>query len=452
LVFAPRFRDNAADEHFAFYFRLMRALYSVAWLLALPFALLRLWWRGRRERGYRQHIGERLGCYPQSVPYRPLIWVHAVSVGETRAAEPLVDTLLAAYSEYGVLLTHMTPTGRATGAALFKHYGDRVVQSYLPYDIGVLVARFLCHFKPSLCILMETEIWPNLIAQCVQHRVPLALVNARLSERSLARGQRFGALMREAAAGIVCVAAQTEADAARLRLFGQARVEVTGSVKFDVAVPDAAIALGAAFRDRFGTRPVLLCASTREGEEALLLDALAQLDVPDALLVLVPRHPQRFDEVAQMVAVRGLSLVRRSQLVDDEPLPPDVRVLLGDSMGEMFAYYAACDCAFVGGSLLPLGGQNLIEACAVGKPVIVGPHTFNFAAITEDAIAANAAVRAPDAAEVMRLAARLLRDDASRGQMGRDALAFASRQRGATERTMALLAPLLAKKTATAAY
>ncbi|MBS1169841.1 MAG: 3-deoxy-D-manno-octulosonic acid transferase [Burkholderiaceae bacterium] len=430
----------------------MRTLYSVAWLLALPFALLRLWWRGRKERGYRHHIAERLGCYAQPAPDHQLIWLHAVSVGETRAAEPLIDALLAAYPDHAVLLTHMTPTGRATGRALFAHYGDRVVSCYLPYDIGVLVARFLRHFRPRLGILMETEIWPNLIAQCSRQRVSLVLANARLSERSLARGQRLGALMREAADGITCVAAQTEADAARLRLFGQAPVEVTGSVKFDAVVPDAAIDLGTAFRARFGRRPVLLCASTREGEEELLLEALAQLDVPEVLLVLVPRHPQRFGEVAQMVAARGLSLIRRSQMVNDAPLPPDVRVLLGDSMGEMFAYYAACDCAFVGGSLLPLGGQNLIEACAVGKPVIIGPHTFNFAAITEDAIAANAAVRVHSAVEVMQQASRLLRDDVLRRQMGQDALAFALRQRGATERTMALLVPLLAKKSAATAH
>lgn len=438
------FRDNVPDEPVLLLFRLMRALYSVAWLLALPVALLRLWWRGRKEPGYRQNVAERLGFYALPKPNRPLIWVHAVSVGETRAAEPLVDALLAAYPEHAILLTHMTPTGRATGAALFAHHGERVVQSYLPYDTDGMTARFLHHFAPRLGILMETEIWPNLIAQCVRQQVPLALVNARLSERSLKRGQRFAALMKEAASGIACVAAQTEADATRLRLFGTAHVEVTGSVKFDVTPPEESSALGSSLRSRFGNRPVLLCASTRDGEETLLLDALPLLDVPDALLVIVPRHPRRFDEVANLIAARGLHMQRRSALADNSTLSANVQVLLGDSMGEMFAYYAACDCAFIGGSLLPLGGQNLIEACAVGKPVIVGPHTFNFGAITEDAVASGAALRVADAAEAMQRANHLLANAGMRDQMGKIALSFAQRQHGATARTMALLAPLLA--------
>ena len=423
----------------------MRALYSIAWWLALPLVLLRLWWRGRKESGYRRHIAERLALYVRPKPEQALIWLHAVSVGETRAAEPLIDALLAAWPEHGILLTHMTPTGRATGAALFGARSARIVQSYLPYDTGWMTARFLRHFRPRLGILMETEIWPNLIAQCVRQQVPLALVNARLSERSLARGQRFSALMQEAASGFACVAAQTEADAARLRQFGVRNVHVTGSVKFDVVPPEEPVARGVSFRARLGHRPVLLCASTREGEEALLLDALSSLAVPEALLVIVPRHPQRFDDVAHLVATRGLSLMRRSALADDAALPASVQVLLGDSMGEMFAYFAACDVAFIGGSLLPLGGQNLIEACAVGKPVIVGPHTFNFAAITEDAVAAGAALRVPDAPQAMQQAGRLLGDVALCEQMGNDAMAFAQRQRGATARTMALLAPLLAK-------
>ncbi|MEA5097503.1 MAG: lipid IV(A) 3-deoxy-D-manno-octulosonic acid transferase [Burkholderiaceae bacterium] len=421
----------------------MRALYSLAWVLALPIALVRLWWRGRREPGYRQHIAERLGFYAPPKPSRPLVWVHAVSVGETRAAEPLVDALLATYPDHAILLTHMTPTGRATGAALFAHHGNRVTQCYLPYDTVGMTGRFLRHFAPRLGILMETEIWPNLIAQCVRHHVPLALVNARLSERSLKRGQRFATLMKEAASGIVCVAAQTEADAARLRQFGSAHVEVTGSVKFDVTPPIESAALGATLRSCFGSRPVLLCASTRDGEEALLLDALPLLDVPDALLVVVPRHPRRFDEVASLIAARGLNLQRRSTLEAGSALPTSVQVLLGDSMGEMFAYYAACDCAFIGGSLLPFGGQNLIEACAVGKPVIVGPHTFNFGAITEDAVATGAALRVPNAAEALRQASHLLHDVDRRTQMGEIARMFAQRQHGATRRTMALLAPLL---------
>ena len=423
----------------------MRLLYSMLWWLALPLVLARLWLRGRQEPGYRRHWGERLGFYGARPAPRLAIWVHAVSVGETRAAEPLIDALLAAYPACRIVLTHMTPTGRATGRALFARHGARLIQSYLPYDTGSMAARFIGHFAPCVCILMETEVWPNLIAMCARSRVPVALVNARLSARSLGKAQRFGKLMHDAARGIALVAAQTEADAARVRTLGVARVAVTGSIKFDVPVPAAALAAGAQLRARIGARPVLLCASTREGEEELILDALQQAALPAGmLLLLVPRHPQRFDSVAALLAVRGVAMRRRSSMAQDgNPLPPGVTVLLGDSMGEMFSYYAACDCAFIGGSLLPLGGQNLIEACALGKPVLIGPHTFNFALVTDDAIAAGAAVCVPDAAALLRQASQWLQDPARLTAMGRQALAFAGQHRGATARTMALLAPLI---------
>jgi 3-deoxy-D-manno-octulosonic-acid transferase len=419
----------------------MRGLYSLLWWLALPLVLGRLWWRGRKEPGYRQHLGERLGFYGPRLDERLTIMVHAVSVGETRAAEPLVEALLQAYPDCRILLTHMTPTGRATGLALFGKHGERIVQSFLPYDTGFMVGRFLRHFRPAVCILMETEVWPNLIHACAQHKVPVALVNARLSERSLRRGQKFGGLMMDAARAITLVAAQTEADAARIASLGAPRVEVTGSIKFDVVAPSAALQTGAMLRARFPDRPVLLCASTREGEEALILDAYRALTArpPGMLLVLVPRHPQRFDEVARMIEERGLSLARRSKL----PERVDTDVLLGDSMGEMFAYFAACDLAFIGGSLLPLGGQNLIEACALGKPVLVGEHTFNFLQATEEAVAAGAALRVPDAAALLREGVALLEDGARRAAMGEQASAFAGRHRGATVHTVELLRQII---------
>jgi 3-deoxy-D-manno-octulosonic-acid transferase len=417
----------------------MRAFYTLMWYLALPLVLARLWWRGRKEPGYRGHWGERLGWYTAAVDATPTLWLHAVSVGETRAAEPLVDALLAAYPTHRILLTHMTPTGRATGQQLFARHGARFIQSYLPYDTGLLARRFLCHFAPRLCILMETEVWPNLIAACHARGVPVALVNARLSARSLRRGQRFGGLMTDAARAITLVAAQTPADAERITSLGAPQVEITGSIKFDVVPPAAALTLGAWLRARIGTRPVLLCASTREGEEALILDAWRPQD--KALLLLVPRHPQRFDDVAALAAARGLSIVRRSQLQDGYGIDADV--LLGDSMGEMFAYYAACDCAYIGGSLLPLGGQNLIEACAVGKPVLVGPHTFNFALATEQAVDAGAALRCDDAPAMVAAATGLLQDSVARNRMGQAALEFAGQHRGATARTVELLRQLI---------
>jgi 3-deoxy-D-manno-octulosonic-acid transferase len=420
----------------------MRLLYSFMWWLALPLVLGRLWWRGRREPGYRTHLGERLGFYGRKPERRLTIMVHAVSVGETRAAEPLVEALLAARPDCRILLTHMTPTGRATGRALFGRHGERVVQSFLPYDTGFMVGRFLRHFEPAICILMETEVWPNLIHGCAAHGVPVALVNARLSERSLRRGRKIGGLMTDAARAITLVAAQTEADAARIASLGAPNVAVTGSIKFDVVPPQAALDIGAMLRASFAHRPVFLCASTREGEEALILDAFKTMDARPAgmLLVLVPRHPQRFDEVARMVVERGLTLARRSAL----PERVHADVLLGDSMGEMFAYYAACDCAFIGGSLLPLGGQNLIEACALGRPVLVGEHTFNFLQATEEAVAAGGALRVSDAAALLRAAAGLLDDADRRTAMGAQALAFAARHRGATLRTVELLQRFIA--------
>lgn len=423
-----------------------RTLYSLLWILALPLVLVRLWWRGRKEPGYRRHLGERFGCYGRhAIDHgRRLIWVHAVSVGETRAAEPLVAELLARYPDCDILLTHMTATGRTTGQALFSHHVPRVTQSYLPYDIGFLVARFLRHFKPQLCLLMETEVWPNLVDQCARNRIPVALVNARLSKRSLRKAKKLGSLIAEAAQGIACIGAQTEADAARLRQLGATEVHVTGSIKFDVAPPQDMLDKGAVLRAQIGERPVLLCASTREGEEALILDALEKTRLENTLIIIVPRHPQRFTEVARMIALRNIVLCHRSELGSDW-VGPEVRILLGDTMGEMFTYYAACDLAFIGGSLLPLGGQNLIEACAVGKPVLLGPHTFNFAAVSDAAVSAGAALRVDDASAMLHAARRLLQSDVERIVMGAKAKAFAEQHRGATGRTLTLLQPYLEK-------
>ncbi len=421
-----------------------RRLYSLAWWLALPLVMMRLWWRGRREPGYRQHVLERLGSYAGIGidRARALLWVHAVSVGETRAAEPMIDSLLATYPDAVILLTHMTPTGRTTGASLFGKHAPRLVQCYLPYDTVWMVRRFLHYFRPRVCVLMETEVWPNLVAECVRQQIPVALANARLSERSLAKAQRFSTLMTEAARGFACVAAQTEADAARLRQLGAANVHVTGNIKFDVAPPQEILIKGAALRGQIGERAVLLCASTRDGEEVLILDALEKTDLQGALVIIVPRHPQRFDEVARMISLRNIMLCRRSELGTGW-VGPEVRILLGDSMGEMFAYYAACDVAFIGGSLLPLGGQNLIEACALGKPVLIGPHTHNFQAISADAVMAGAAIRVADAASMLDEARRLLQSDVERIVMGAKAKAFAQQHRGATGRTMALLGTLI---------
>ena len=410
-----------------------RFVYTLLLYLLLPYVLVRLAWRARRQSGYLEHVAERFGHYTQAAG-GPVVWVHAVSVGETRAAEPLIRALRARYPQHRMLLTHMTPTGRETGEALF---GDDVIRCYLAYDYPGAVARFLDHFEPQAGVLMETEIWPNLIQACRARGVPLYLVNARLSEKSFVRYQRFPRLARDSLSGITAIAAQGGDDARRLSALGAGNVRVTGSIKFDVTPPPAQIELGRAWRREFGARrPVLLAASTREGEEALLLDALAGMNLPGLLTVVVPRHPQRFDEVARMLEARGVRFQRRSA---NAAVSADVRVVLGDSMGEMFAYYAACDIAFIGGSLQPVGGQNLIEACAAGKPVLIGPSTYNFADATDLAVQAGAAIQVADATAVAREAVRLLRDPAAAERMARAALNFASAHRGATAKVVELL-------------
>jgi 3-deoxy-D-manno-octulosonic-acid transferase len=411
----------------------MRRLYTLAAYLLIPWALLHLALRSRRQPEYLRHIGERFGFYREQ-PGAAVIWIHAVSVGETRAAEPLVKALRQRLPGRRIVLTHMTPTGRDTARSLFA---DSVESRYLPYDLPGAVRRFLRHFRPALGIVMETELWPNLIRACARRGVPVHLVNARLSERSAARYRRFRALTEPMLAALSDIGAQSQRDAERLRSIGAARVTVTGNMKFDRSVPAEQIQLGMRLRELFGAkRPVFLCASTREGEEGLILDALSRLAGKEMLTVLVPRHPQRFGEVAEMLHAMGLLFQRRSE---NAPIRPDIRVVLGDSMGEMFAYYAACDVAFVGGSLLPLGGQNLLEACSVGKPVIVGPHTFNFEEATEGAIEAGAALRAADAVEAVQLARAVLEDPSRAKAMGEAGLQFTAAHRGATERTLALL-------------
>jgi 3-deoxy-D-manno-octulosonic-acid transferase len=416
---------------------MMRRLYTMLLVLLLPYILFHLLWRSRRQPEYLHHIGERFGFY-HCKPAAPLIWLHAVSVGETRAAVPLIAQLQARYPEHRILLTHMTPTGRETGRQLF---GDRVLQCYLPYDFPFAVKRFLRHFKPEIGLLMETEIWFNLVQTCKGAGVPLLLVNARMSEKSALNYGRFRTLTRESLQSLSVIAAQTEADARRLVDLGAPAVKITGNIKFDVAVPQSAIDLGKNLREQFGpSRPVFLAASTREGEEALIMEALARIDIPSLLIVIVPRHPQRFDQVAEMLAQRGIRFQRRSQ---NKPVAQETQVVLGDSMGEMFAYYAACDVAFIGGSLLPLGGQNLIEAAAMGKPVLIGPHTFNFAEVSELAVHADAALRVTNAEKLALTVEGLLKAPEKIKAMSVAALAFSDSHRGATERLMAMIAEVL---------
>lgn len=415
----------------------LRFFYTLLLWLLLPYALLHLWWRSRKQPEYLQHIGERFGRYDVTTD-KPVLWLHTVSVGETRATVTLVQQLREHYPDHQILLTHTTPTGRAASNQL---YGDGVIRVYLPYDYPFAVQRFLAHFKPRLGVLLETEVWFNLIRSCREADIPLLLLNARLSPRSARRYARFPSLAREGLHSLALIAAQTEEDALRLASLGHRAVPVMGNLKFDIAPPADMLALGAELRQQFGSqRPVFLAASTREGEEALLLKALQFAAVDHLLVVIVPRHPQRFDEVAALIEQRGFRLQRRS---GNEPVATDTQVVLGDSMGELFAYYAACDIAFIGGSLLPLGGQNLIEACAVGKPVLTGPHTFNFTQAAEAAIAHGAALRVQHADDLVHLLNVLMYNPARLKAMGEAGRYFVEANQGATERAVSLIDALL---------
>ena len=412
-----------------------RPLYALAIRAATPLFLVKLWWRGRREPYYRRRIGERFGHYRDAPPARPLIWVHAVSVGEARASAPLVRALAAAHAGHDLLLTCTTAAGRET---LRELHGESIRIAWLPYDYPGAVRRFLEHFRPRLGLLMETEIWPNLLAACSAHGVPMLLANARMSEKSARGYDRWSALARPAFASLAAVSAQSEGDAARLRTLGARRVEVTGNLKFD-SVPDAGKRTeGSAWRGRLD-RPVLLLASTREGEEKLLLEALPAWD-GKLLVLVVPRHPRRFDEVALLIVKDGFPVSRRSR--DPAPAPQD-RVHLGDTMGEMDFYYAAADVAVIGGSFAPLGGQNLIEACAAGVPVVLGPSMFNFAEATRLALEAGAAVQAAEPADAIRQAMKILSDAQAGKSMGAAGRQFCDAHRGATQKHLRLCEELL---------
>ncbi len=408
----------------------------VLWLL-LPYVFFHLLWRGRKQAEYFQHIPERFGFFPVSTN-KPVIWLHTVSVGETRAAATLIQRLSANYPNHQLLLTHTTPTGREASEQL---YGDKVLRVYLPYDYPFAVQRFLDHFKPQVGILLETEIWFNLIHHCNTNDTALFLLNARLSDKSFKRYARFPNLTRLGLSELSAISAQTDEDAKRLQQLGGQNISVMGNLKFDIEAPMPMLELGKQLRSLFGTeRAIFLAASTREGEETLLLNALAKINIPNLLTIIVPRHPQRFDTVAALIRQGGFSLQLRSA---NDAILHETQVVLGDTMGEMFAYYAACDVAFIGGSLLPFGSQNLIEACTVGKPVLIGPHTYNFAQASELAIESGAALRVTDVTNLMQTLQNLLKNPQKIAEMGAAGIKFTQYNQGATERALALIGQAL---------
>lgn len=436
----------------------MRWLYSLLMWLAQPLLRRKLRRRGQQEEGYLHAIDERFGHYSQPVaPHNgPTVWLHAVSLGETRAAAALIAALRAQWPGMRLLLTHGTATGRAEGQKLLQP-GD--LQTWQPWDTHGAVQRFLTHFQPDLGVLMETEIWPNLVHGCRRQGVPLVLANARMSDKSLRQAQRLAWLARPAYAALAAVWAQTPADAERLTQLGAPVRGVLGNLKFDARPDPAQLALGRQWRQAVG-RPVVVFASSREGEELALLQILKEFwplaqtnpslvatksAVSQVVWLIVPRHPQRFDAVAELIQAQGFALSRRSQWPAAGPgaAPQQPTIWLGDSLGEMALYYGLADVALLGGSFEPLGGQNLIEAAACGCPVVMGPHTFNFAQAAEQALAAGAARRTTSLQEAVTVASALPFDN---GELSITHLAtgqFAQSHQGAVSRQAAALKDFL---------
>jgi len=434
-----------------------RLLYSLLMRLAQPFVRRKLARRGVQEPGYLEAIEERFGYYPvqPEASRTPTIWVHAVSLGETRVAAVLLARLRERLPGMRLLLTHGTATGRAEGAKLLQP-GD--LQTWQPWDTPAAVQRFLNQFKPSIGILMETEIWPNLAAGCQQAGVPLVLANARLSDKSLQQARRLAWLARPAYRRLAAVWAQTQDDAARLKLLGADVQGVFGNLKFDATPNAEQLATGRAWRGRAG-RPVVMFASSREGEELVLLQLLASFKplapvdsaqeainsvASNVQWLIVPRHPQRFEAVAALIESHGFSVSRRSDWADGPAAEEGAEAIwLGDSLGEMALYYGLADVALLGGSFEPLGGQNLIEAAACACPVVMGPHTFNFAEAAELAQAAGAALRVSSLQQAVAVAQQLANDPAAQQAVVSAAARFSSAHRGAVEKTVSAVLALL---------
>jgi len=419
-----------------------RTLYTLLFHLGLPLVFLRLLWRAWRAPAYARRIGERFAV--GLPPLRPGgIWVHAVSVGESIAAAPMIRELMARHPGLPITVTCMTPTGSERIQALF---GDRVQHCYLPYDLPWAAARFLDRIRPKLAVVMETELWPNHIHQCARRGIPVVLANARLSERSARGYARFARLTAPMLAELSLIAVQTAAEAERFRRLGARResVEVTGSIKFDLSIDPALLARATALRTQWGAqaRPLWIAASTHAGEDEIILDAHRQLlaQHPQALLILVPRHPERFGSVVELCRKAGFATLRRST---DEAVDAGTQVLVGDTMGELLFLYALADIAFVGGSLVPNGGHNLLEPAALGKPVLSGPHLFNFLEISAQLRGAGALREVQDANQLAQGVGELWRDPAAAQRMRDAGLGVLKANQGALERLLTGLGHLL---------
>ncbi len=419
----------------------MRLLYTLAMFLVTPLLILRLLARGVRSRPYHRRWPERFGFF-DAPGFVGSLWVHAVSVGEVNAAEPLIKALQRSYPNAPLVITTVTPTGAARVRQLF---GDHVFHLYLPYDLPFAVRRFLNRIRPRLALIVETEIWPNLYFACRRRGIPLMIVNARLSARSMRGYQPLRSLASSALHCVDLIAAQSRTDAARYRLLGAdpQKVLVSGNLKFDMPIPEGAVAEGAVMRGHWGARrPVWMAASTHEGEELAVLEAHLKVlqRLPDALLLLAPRHPERFRVVEH--AVRSLGFKTATRSIDGVPSAVH-QVCVIDAMGQLMPFFAASDVAFVGGSLVPIGGHNVLEPAALSVPVLVGPHTFNFEEITRSLIEQGGAELVPDAGRLGPDVLRLLLDGTRRERMGEAARQLFERERGAVQRVMQLIDGLL---------
>jgi 3-deoxy-D-manno-octulosonic-acid transferase len=420
----------------------MRFLYTLLLSVLMPVIVLRLWWRGRHAAGYRQRMGERFARVPDAVP-SGVIWFHAVSVGETIAAVPLIRAWQQQHPGDAVLVTSTTPTGSERVRALL---GDSVSHCYLPYDLPCLMRRFVRRIAPRVLVVMETELWPNTMAACHQAGVPVLLANARLSAKSARGYARLPALTKPMLQQLTAVAVQNPVDGERFLALGLPadRLHITGSVKFDVSIDEALREQAAALRScwsEHGRRRLWIAASTHEGEDAIVLAAHRQLlaQHPDARLVLVPRHPERFARVAEQAAAAGFAVARRSA---GDPAAA-AEVIIGDTMGELLLFYGAADVALVGGSLLPIGGHNLLEPAAWGVPVLSGAHTHNFTEIAR-LLADAGALRTVSADDLAEAVAHLLENAAERQRCARAGQAVLAANRGAVSRQLALLNECLA--------
>ncbi len=417
----------------------LRYLYSFLLYLAAPFLFLRLLWRSRNAPDYRKRWLERLGFCPYN--FSQCIWIHAVSLGETIAAVPLIKAIKARYPDVPLLVTNMTPTGAARTKATF---GNSVLQAYIPYDMPDAVERFLSRTNPTLAVIMETELWPNMIATCKKKEIPIIIANARLSEKSASGYRSIGSLTREMLQSINLIAAQATADAERFIALGAPRekVKVTGNLKFDIEVPADLAAKTDALRAQIGAqRLVWIAASTHPGEDEIILAAhkLVLEKFKDALLVLVPRHPERFDAMAALAQQQGFAVARRSK---QEPCTATTQVYLGDTMGEMLLMYSLADVAFVGGSFVPVGGHNMLEPAVLSKPVLTGPHLFNFAEISEMMFKAEGMKKVETAEQLAAAICELFANMECRNQIGRNALSVVEANRGALAKQVQMVLSL----------